>query len=57
MKWAAPCINSVDMRDMHPWFFGVNEDKPLLGVTALEEMALQVDPVTKQLKPIELLLL
>lgn len=37
--------------------FGVNEDKPLLGVTALEEMALQVDPVTKQLKPIELLLL
>jgi len=37
--------------------FGVNEDKPLLGVTALEEMGLQVDPVTKQLKPIELLLL
>jgi len=37
--------------------FGVDEDKPLLGVTALEEMGLQVDPVTKQLRPIELLLL
>ena len=37
--------------------FGVDDDKPLLGVTALEEMGLQVDPVTKQLRPIELLLL
>jgi len=37
--------------------FGANDDKPLLGVTALEEMGLQVDPVTKQLRPIELLLL
>ena len=37
--------------------FGVKGDKPLLGVTALEKMGLQVDPVTKQLKPIALLLL
>ena len=37
--------------------FGINGDRQLLGVTALEEMGLQVDPITKQLKPIELLLL
>ncbi len=37
--------------------FGLNDDKPLLGVTALEEMGLQVDPVTRKLKPLELLLL
>ena len=37
--------------------FGVEDDRELLGVTALEEMGLQVDPVTKQLKPVELLLL
>ena len=37
--------------------FGLKGDKPLLGITALEEMGLQVDPATKQLKPIERLLL
>ena len=37
--------------------FGSKKDKPLLGVTALEEMGLQVDPVTKQLRRTELLLL
>lgn len=37
--------------------FGLESDKELLGVTALEEMGLQVDPITKELKPVELLLL
>jgi len=36
--------------------FGLGSDKVLLGVTALEEMGLQVDPITKELKPAELLL-
>ncbi len=37
--------------------FGEERDKPLLGVTALEEMGLEVDPVTKKLKSTELYLL
>ena len=37
--------------------FGLEGDRELLGVTALEEMGLQVDPFTKKLKPVELLLL
>lgn len=37
--------------------FGDAEDAQVLGVTTLEELALQVDPVNGQLKPLELLLL
>ncbi len=37
--------------------FGEDGDASVLGVTALEEMGLQVDPVTGELKPMELLLL
>jgi len=37
--------------------FGANSDVPLLGVTALEELGLQVDPISGKLKPLELLLL
>ena len=37
--------------------FGEDEDASVLGVTALEELGLQVDPVTRELKPMELLLL
>ena len=37
--------------------FGEKDDKPVLGVTALEDMGLQVDPVTKKLKSAELYLL
>jgi len=37
--------------------FGEDEDTPLLGVTTLEELGLEVDPVSKQLKPMTLLLL
>lgn len=36
---------------------GSNETSPLLGVTALELLGYQVDPVTKKLKPLELMLL
>jgi len=34
-----------------------NSDAEVLGVTTLEELGLQVDPVTGELKPLELLLL
>lgn len=40
-----------------PVVFGVGDDQPLLGATALEAMGLQVDPISKQLKPTELFLL
>lgn len=37
--------------------FGEDFDVEVLGVTTLEELGLQVDPVTGELKPLELLLL
>lgn len=37
--------------------FGELNDTQVLGVTTLEELGLQVDPVTGELKPLELLLL
>ena len=37
--------------------FGEKGDQPILGVTALEDMGLQVDPVSKKLKSAELFLL
>lgn len=37
--------------------FGEESDAEVLGVTTLEELGLQVDPVTGELKPLELLLL
>lgn len=40
-----------------PVIFGLEGDRELLGVITLEGLGLQIDPVTKQLKPAELLLL
>ena len=37
--------------------FGNEDDIPLLGVVALETLGYQVDPVSGELKPIELLML
>jgi len=36
--------------------FGEEGDTPILGVTALETLGYQVDPVTKKLKKVELLI-
>ncbi|MEK6608182.1 MAG: retroviral-like aspartic protease family protein [Myxococcota bacterium] len=36
--------------------FGEPDDKPLLGVTALEQIGLAPDPATGELKPLEMLL-
>jgi len=38
-------------------FFGEENDTQVLGVTALEELGMQIDPITGELKPMELLLL
>jgi predicted aspartyl protease len=39
-----------------PVIFGKQEDTSILGATTLEALGYQVDPVTKKLKPIELLM-
>jgi len=39
-----------------PVIFGESGDIPVLGVTALESLGYQLDPVTKKLKPVELLM-
>ncbi|MEM2179058.1 MAG: aspartyl protease family protein [Candidatus Methanomethylicaceae archaeon] len=40
-----------------PVIFGEPEDTLVLGATSLEALGYQVDPVTKKLKPIELLMI
>jgi clan AA aspartic protease len=42
---------------MVPVIFGEAADQPVLGVTALEMMGLEVDPVRGELRPTEFLLL
>jgi hypothetical protein len=37
--------------------FGEPEDMPVLGTTALESLGYQLDPVSKRLKPTELLMI
>lgn len=43
-------------RAVVPVIFGEPEDIPIMGATALESLGYQIDPVTKELKPIELLM-
>jgi predicted aspartyl protease len=43
-------------RAVVPVIFGDPEDTPVLGATALESLGYQLDPITKKLKPIELLM-
>jgi predicted aspartyl protease len=45
-----------ERRAVVPVVFGEPEDTPVLGTTALESLGYQVDPVSKRLKPIELLM-
>jgi len=40
-----------------PVIVGEGEDVPILGITTLEILGLEVDPITKKLKPTEYLLL
>lgn len=40
-----------------PVIFGEIEDLPVLGATALEALGYLVDPITRQLKPTELLMI
>jgi len=44
-------------RAMAPVIFGEDKETSVLGATALEALGYQVDPVTKQLKPTELLMI
>lgn len=44
-------------RRVVPVIFGEKEDIQVLGATGLESLGYQVDPVTKRLKPVELLMI
>ena len=44
-------------RAVVPIAFGEPEDTPVLGATALESLGYQVDPVSRELKPVELLMI
>jgi predicted aspartyl protease len=46
-----------ERRAVVPIVFGEPKDIPVLGATALESLGYQVDPVSKMLKPIELLMI
>jgi predicted aspartyl protease len=49
-------IEYESVRAGAPVIFGGPEDTPILGATTLEALGYQVDPVTKKLKPVELLM-
>jgi len=44
-------------RRVVPVIFGERGDAPVLGATSLEALGYQVDPVTKKLRPVELLMI
>jgi predicted aspartyl protease len=46
-----------ERRAIVPIVFGESEDMPVLGATTLESLGYQVDPVSKRLKPTELLMM
>ncbi|MCL7388939.1 MAG: hypothetical protein LZ168_06605 [Thaumarchaeota archaeon] len=46
-----------ERRAVVPIVFGESEDIPVLGATALESLGYQVDPISKRLKPIELMMI
>ena len=50
-------IEYKDSRAGATIIFGEPEDAPILGATSLESLGYQLDPVTGELKPIELLML
>jgi aspartyl protease family protein len=43
-------------RTIAPVIFGEEGDMPVLGVTALEALGYQIDPISKKLKPTDLLM-
>ena len=50
-------IEYKEARTGAPIVFGEEGDMPVLGVTTLEALGYQLDPVTKELKPVELLMI
>jgi predicted aspartyl protease len=46
-----------ERRAIVPIIFGEPEDIPVLGATAPESLGYQIDPISKKLKPIELLMI
>ena len=50
-------VEYEDKRAVVMVVFGEPEDTPVLGVTTLESLGYQLDPITKKLKPVELLMM
>ena len=50
-------VEYEERRAVVPIVFGEPEDIPVLGATALESLGYQIDPVSRKLKPIELLMI
>ena len=55
LGWAM--IEYGGKRRVVPVIFGEAEDTPVLGATSLESLGYQIDPVTRKLKPVELLMI
>jgi len=55
LGWAM--IEYGGKRRVVPVIFGEPEDTSVLGATSLESLGYQVDPITRKLKPVELLMI
>jgi len=55
LGWAM--IEYGGKRRVVPVIFGEPEDTPVFGSTSLESLGYQIDPVTRKLKPVELLMI
>ncbi|MBS7619005.1 hypothetical protein KEJ25_10565 [Candidatus Bathyarchaeota archaeon] len=55
LGWAM--IEYESKRRVVPVIFGEPNDTSVLGATTLESLGYQVDPITKKLKPVELLMI
>jgi predicted aspartyl protease len=50
-------IEYENKRAVVPIVFGEPDDTPILGATSLEALGYELDPTTKKLKPVELLMI
>jgi len=55
--WAQSLAKIVGHKGVVPVIFGQESDQELLGVTALEHLGLQFDPIRRELRPAELFIL
>jgi len=54
---ATVLVEIMDKKGEVPVVFGAKDDTPVVGMTTLEILGFELDPITRQLKPSEYLLL